>query len=263
MLPDPCYIFSDAHLGAASREVEREVLHFIRSLEGRAASLVVNGDLFDFWFEWKTVVPRRAVRAVAALADLKESGTEVIWIAGNHDCWGGDVLRDDYGLTYHVGPWEGSIAGWKTRIEHGDGLREVEDRKYRRLRTVLRHPWSIRAFRMLHPDLGSRLASGSSEASRVHRPVTDGSGLRRVAFEQMERDRSLDLVVFGHSHVASLERSPTGGVYANAGSWLESPTYLKITPEAVEMRRWESGGSAEGVRLDAVDRRAEKALGHP
>ena len=263
MLPEPCYIFSDAHLGAASPEVERQLLRFLRSLHGRAASLVVNGDLFDFWFEWKTVIPRRAVRTVAALADLKESGTDVTWIAGNHDCWGGEVLRDDYGLAYHVGPWEGSIAGWKTRIEHGDGLREVEDRKYRRLRTVLRHPWSVRAFRMLHPDLGSRLASGSSEASRVHRPTTDGSGLRRVAFEQMERDRSLDLVVFGHSHVAALERSPTGGVYANAGSWLESPTYLKITPDAVEMRRWDSAASAEGVRLDALDRRAEKPLGHP
>ena len=263
MLPEPCYVFSDAHLGAASPEIERQVLHFLRSLHGRASSLVVNGDLFDFWFEWKTVVPRRAVRAVAALADLKESGTEVIWIAGNHDCWGGEVLRDDYGLTYHVGPWEGSIGGWKTRIEHGDGLREIEDRKYRRLRTVLRHPWSVRAFRMLHPDLGSRLASGSSEASRVHRPITDGSGLRRVAFEQLQQDPSLDLVVFGHSHVAALERSPTGGVYANAGSWLESPTYLKITPDVVELRVWGAGGSAEGVRLDSLDRRAEKALGHP
>ena len=71
MLPDPCYIISDAHLGAAPAETERQVLRFLRSLEGRAKSLVVNGDLFDFWFEWKTVVPRRAVRAVAALAELK------------------------------------------------------------------------------------------------------------------------------------------------------------------------------------------------
>ena len=138
-----------------------------------------------------------------------------------------------------------------------------EEKRDRRLRTVLRHPWSVRAFRMLHPDLGSRLASGSSEASRVHRPPTDGSGLRKVAFGQLQRDPSLDLVVFGHSHVAALERSPTGGVYANAGSWLDSPTYLKITPDAVELRVWGADESAEGVRLDSLDRRAEKALGHP
>ena len=262
MLPDPCYILSDAHLGAASAEVEREVLRFLRALQGRAASLIINGDLFDFWFEWKTVVPRRGVRAVAALADLRESGTEILWIAGNHDCWGGEVLRDDYGLAYHVGPWEGSIAGWRTRIEHGDGLREVEDRKYRRLRAVLRHPWSIRAFRMLHPDMASRLALGSSQASRVHRAPDNGEGLRAVARAQLENDRSLDLVVFGHSHVAALERGVTGGVYANAGSWLESPTYLKITAGAVELMRWDPRASADGVRLDAVDRRAEKPLGH-
>lgn len=263
MLRDPCYILSDAHLGAAPPGVEREVLRFLRSLQGRAASLVVNGDLFDFWFEWKTVVPRSAVRVVAALADLKESGTEVVWIAGNHDCWGGEVLRDDYGLTYHVGPWEESIGGWRTRIEHGDGLREVEDRKYRRLRTVLRHPWSVWAFRMLHPDIGSRLASGSSQASRVHRPPTDGSGLRAVALDRLAQDPSLDLVVFGHSHVAALERTASGAVYANAGSWLVSPTYLKITPARVELLEWRRDGSTEGVRLHAVDRRAEKALSHP
>jgi UDP-2,3-diacylglucosamine hydrolase len=263
VLPDPCYILSDAHLGAASPDVEREVLRFLRSLQGRAAALVVNGDLFDFWFEWKTVVPRRAVRVVAALADLRESGTEILWIAGNHDCWGGEVLREDYGLTYHMGPWEGAIAGWRTRIEHGDGLREVEDRKYRRLRTVLRHPWSVRAFRLLHPDIGSRLASGSSEASRLHRPPTDGSGLRAVALAQLRDDPSLDLVVFGHSHVAALEQTASGSVYANAGSWLVSPTYLKITSASVALMQWDVSGSAEGVRLNAVDRRAEEALGHP
>jgi UDP-2,3-diacylglucosamine hydrolase len=263
VLPAPCYIISDAHLGAAPPGVERQVLRFLRSLEGKAASLVINGDLFDFWFEWKTVVPRRGVRAVAALADLKESGVEILWIAGNHDCWGGEVLRDDYGLTYHVGPWEGSIAGWRTRIEHGDGLRAVEDRKYRRLRTVLRHPWSIRAFRMLHPDMGSRLALGSSTASRVHRARDNGEGLRRVALDQLERDPALDLVIFGHSHVAALERTASGAAYANAGSWLDAPTFLKITARSVELRRWDEGESAEGVRLDAVDRRTEEALGHP
>jgi UDP-2,3-diacylglucosamine pyrophosphatase LpxH len=71
-------------------------------------------------------------------------------------------------------------------------------------------------------------------------------------------DTSLDLVIYGHSHVAALERAPSGGVYANAGSWLDDPTYLRITAERVELRRWSA--SAEGDRLDAVDRRAEKAL---
>ena len=95
MLRAPAYLISDAHLGAAPRDVEHTLLRFLRSLQGKARTLIINGDLFDFWFEWKSVVPRHGVRAVAALADLRDAGTEVLWIAGNHDCWGGDVLRDD------------------------------------------------------------------------------------------------------------------------------------------------------------------------
>jgi hypothetical protein len=97
----------------------------------------------------------------------------------------------------------------------------------------------------------------------VHRAPDNGSGLRAVAMSQLERNRSLDLVVFGHSHVATLERGPGGGVYANAGSWLEAPTYLKITASDVALMRWAPSESAEGVRLDSVDRRTEKSLGHP
>ena len=258
MLDAPTYVISDLHLGAAPVEVERACLEFLRSLRGRARALVVNGDLYDFWFEWRTVIPRRAFRVLAALGDLKDSGTEVLWIAGNHDCWGGEVLRDDLGLDYHVGPWVGNAAGWNTRIEHGDGLRAVEDRRYRALRRVIRHPASIAAFRWIHPDLSSRVATGSSEASRTHRARDGGAGLRDVAFATLDANPGLDLVLFGHSHVRALQRAPGGGVYANAGSWLDLPTFLVLTPERVELRRWT--GSAEGERLDALDRRTEEAL---
>lgn len=261
MLPSPCIIISDTHVGAAPASVERAMLDFLHSLRGRAASLVINGDLFDFWFEWRGVIPRPGFRILAAVAELRDAGTEVLWIAGNHDCWGGDVLRRDVGADYRLDAWTGSLAGWSARVEHGDGLREIEDRKYRRLRTVLRHPLSIRTFRWLHPDLASRLALGSSQASRTHRAPDDGEGLRQVARDTLARTPGLELVVFGHSHVATLERMPGGGVYANAGSWLEEPTYLEVTPERVVLARW--NGSAEGDRLHALDRLAEEALPHP
>ena len=260
VLPSPCYIISDTHLGAASREVERSFLRFARSLHGRAKSLLINGDLFDFWFEWRTVIPRASFRALAAIAELQDAGVEVLWIAGNHDCWGGEILREDVGVSYHVGEWEGTIAGWRSRVEHGDGLRTVEDRRYRMLRRVLRHPLSVRAFRAIHPDWGSRLATGSSTASRVHRARDGGAGLRTVGLAELQRQPGLELLLYGHSHVSALERAPSGGVYANAGSWLDQPTFLKVTPERIELRRFD--GSAEGDRLHAIDRLAEKALAH-
>jgi UDP-2,3-diacylglucosamine hydrolase len=226
VLPPPCYVFSDTHLGAAPKDVERRLLAFLRTLHGQAGSLVINGDLFEFWFEWKWVIPRASFRVLAALADLVESGTRILWVAGNHDCWGGDVLRHDIGVDYHVGEWMGTLAGWRTRIEHGDGLRE--------------------------------LAAGSSHASRTYQARDGGRGLRAVAMAELGARPDLELLIYGHSHVAALERAPGGGVYANAGSWMSRPTYLRVDERRVALLTWD--GSAEGECLDALDRRAEKPL---
>ena len=258
MLAPPCYVISDLHLGFADREVERDVLRFLKHLHGRAATLVVNGDLFEFWFEWRTVIPRGSFRVLAALAELRDTGTSILMIAGNHDCWGGDVLRKDVGIDYRVGPWEGDLAGWRCRIEHGDGLRMREDRRYRLLRGILRNGLAIRAFRWIHPDIGTALATHSSHTSRTYGARDEGRGLAQVAGERLAANESLELIIFGHSHVAALARTASGGIYANAGSWLDAPTFLRVMPERIELRRWD--GSAEGLHLHALDRAAEKAL---
>ncbi len=252
MLNAPCIIVSDAHLGVASPQIERSFVSFLRGLRGEASSLIINGDLFDFWFEWKTVIPRRSFRALAALADLKDAGVDILWVAGNHDCWGGEVLREDVGINYIVGPWEGTVAGWNVRIEHGDGLRDREDRGYRMIRPVMRHPLAIKAFRLLHPDLASKLAQGSSNASRTYRARDEGRGLRAYAKQELIKAKDLDLLVYGHSHVPTLERMESGGVFGNAGSWLDAPTYLRLTDEAIELRKWD--GSAQGACLNSVNR---------
>jgi UDP-2,3-diacylglucosamine hydrolase len=257
MLAAPSYVISDVHLGHASDAVERSLLGFLRSLPGRAGSLMINGDLFEFWFEWRTVVPRSGVRVLAALMDLRDAGVPMTMIAGNHDCWGGDVLRDA-GVAFQLGPWEGVLGGWRARVEHGDGLRDKEDRGYRALRRVLRNPAAIRAYRMLHPDLATRLAMGSSQTSRNYQPRDEGRGLRAVAADALREDPALELLIYGHSLVAALERLASGNVYANAGSWLAAPTYLVATPERIALREWR--GSAEGPDLHAVDRVAEEAL---
>ena len=252
MLNGPCYIVSDAHLGVASPQTERSFVAFLRGLAGEARSLVINGDLFDFWFEWKTVIPRRSFRALAALAELKDAGVEILWVAGNHDAWGGEILRDDVGISYVEGPWEGPIAGWKVRLEHGDGLRDKEDRGYRLIRPVMRHPLAIKVFRMMHPDWASSLASGSSNASRTYRARDEGRGLRSYAAEQLSKARNFEVLVYGHSHVPALEKMESGGVFANAGSWLDAPTFLRVTDEAIELIEWD--GSSQGKCLHSVNR---------
>ena len=219
---------------------------------------MINGDLFEFWFEWRTVIPRSSFRVLAALAELRESGTPILMIAGNHDCWGGEILRDDVGIDYHVGPWEGNLAGWRCRMEHGDGLRPKEDRRYRALRSVLRNRVAIRMFRWLHPDWGTALAMNSSHASRTYGAVDQGRGLARIATDTLAAAPEVELLIYGHSHVPALMRTATGGVYANAGSWLDAPTFLRVTPDRIELRRWD--GSPEGLYLDALDRATEKAL---
>jgi len=260
MLKGPCYVLADTHLGVASGELERTLVRFLRSLRGVAASLLIDGDLFEFWFEWRTVIPRWHFRVLSALADLRESGLEVILVAGNHDCWGGDVLERDVGIRYLVGDLDDDVAGWKTHVAHGDGLRPVKDRGYRVLRRVVRHPLSVRAFRWIHPDFGTRLARGTSHASRTYRPVDDGEGLRAVAHGYLGAHPDVYLVIFGHSHRAMLERVATGGIYANPGSWLDEPTYLVIDEQSIELRRYEP--SAESVLLHRLDRRPQKALAH-
>lgn len=242
---------SDLHLGVASPETERLFESYLSAIAGKVKTLVINGDLFDFWFEWKTVIPRRGFRTLAALANLRDAGTEILYVAGNHDCWGGTVLRDDVGVQYEVGAWEGSIGGWRVRVEHGDGLRETEDRKYRMVRPIMRSRLAIGLFRRLHPDFATRLAAGSSNASRTYAARDGGAGLRSIAHARLASEPELDVVVYGHSHVAALERVNAAQVFANAGSWLDAPTYIELTEQSIELLRW--SGSAERHSLHAIN----------
>jgi UDP-2,3-diacylglucosamine hydrolase len=258
VLPTPAYVFSDAHLGFAPLTVHDNVLTFLRYLRTAAGSVVINGDLFEFWFEWKTVIPRSSFRILAALADLRESGTPVVMIAGNHDCWGGDVLKNDVGVDYRMDGWAGPIGGWNARIEHGDGLRPVEDRGYRAVKPVLRNPLAIQAFRWLPPDLATALAGGSSNASRSYASRDRGQGLKEAASRALSADPKIDLLIYGHSHTTTLERLTPTQIYANPGSWLDEPHFLRIMPDSIAVREWT--GSAESADLHAFDRPAKESL---
>ncbi len=254
MLTAPCYVIADTHIGVNASDIDRGVLGWLNARlaevrSGQTVSLLINGDLFEFWFEWRSVIPRSAFRVLAALAELHDAGVPILWIAGNHDCWGGDVVRQDVGAEYHVGAWVGPIAGWRARVEHGDGLRVREDRRYRAMRTVLRNPMAVRAFRWVPADLATRLAFWSSHTSRTTRARDGGAGLRQIALDYLAAPDAPELVIFGHSHVETLERAPGGGIYANAGSWLAGPTFLRIVPERIELRRWTGEGDGALVTM--------------
>jgi UDP-2,3-diacylglucosamine hydrolase len=237
MLEAPCFVLSDVHLGPAPEEAERTLLALLQRAKTEAKTVVLNGDVFDFWFEWRHVMPRVGFRVLAAIAALRESGVEVLWIAGNHDCWGGEILTRDVGVTYHVGPWRGSLGGWNALIEHGDGLRDKEDAPYRRLRAVLRNPLAIWLFRWMHPDFATWVALRTSHTSRNMRPRDRGEGLKRVALARLAAEPALQLYVYGHTHAPALEKVASGGVYANPGAWMDEPTFLRITADRVELAR--------------------------
>lgn len=248
-------MIGDVHLGVASREVERSLLAFLRKVPERGKSLVIMGDLFDFWFSWRHVMPRAGFRTLAAIADVREAGVDVLWIGGNHDCWGGEALEAETGARYTLEPWRNRIGAWDTLLQHGDGMREVEDAPYRRLRRVLRHPLSIRAFRLLHPDLASSIAMASSNTSRHRRAGDEGRGLLRLGSTALEHPTGPSLVIHGHSHVPMLTRAGRGW-YANAGAWYLDQQFLRITDDRIERVAWR--GSGEGDVLDVGDRHVEE-----
>jgi UDP-2,3-diacylglucosamine hydrolase len=259
-LPTPCLIVGDAHLGVASPQSERALITWFRQALGEAKSVVIMGDLFDFWFAWKHAMPRQGFRVLAAIADVVDAGIPVIWLGGNHDCWRGDVLHAETGAHYTLNPWHGNIGAWRSELTHGDGLREKEDAPYRRLRAVLRNSLSIRAFGWLHPDWASALAMSSSKRSRHMRALDEGKALLKVAATRLSEPNGPDLIVHGHTHVPRLERAGYG-VYANAGAWYIDQQFLRVEEDHITRLAFTDSG--ESNVLHRVNRVAEEAAAEP
>lgn len=240
----PSYIASDVHLGAVPRSTERAFVSFLQHVGGHGSSLLLAGDLFDFWFEYGPVVPGRHYRVLAALADLVDAGVPVTLAGGNHDAWGGRFLREEVGVTYHADPFRMQLAGRAVLVAHGDGVGRG-DLKYRALKAVLRSPITVGAFRALHPELGMRIASAVSrtETRAVDDAGSDGRArwIESWARQQLELDRTLDIIVCGHAHRPALIEVETGRWYINAGDWITSFSYLTIDDgEAPRLHTWQA-----------------------
>jgi UDP-2,3-diacylglucosamine hydrolase len=243
MFEKPHYIVSDVHLGAVPDATEHAFRAFLRHVRETAGALLLNGDLFDFWFEYRTVVPHAHFHVLRELAAITDAGIPITLVGGNHDAWGGSFLRREVGMELADGPLRMDIAGRKALVVHGDGV-GAGDRGYRLLRGILRSRAAIRGFRAIHPDLGARIARAvSSTESKTGQLVDDVRGraahVQRWGEEQLSADTGLDLVVAGHVHVPACVEVFPGRFYLNAGDWINHFTYLSV-PHSGEPRleRW-------------------------
>lgn len=245
----PVYVVSDVHLGAVPEETERAFRRFLAHLPGRASRLLVNGDLFDFWFEYRHVILAEHYRVLAALRDVVEAGVPVAFVGGNHDGWAGPFLAERVGIELLDGPVEMELAGRRALVAHGDGVGRG-DLKYRALRRVIRSRAAVGGFRLLHPDLGRavalrasstehRASSGGDERATKHRAAF----IRAWAEERLLADPGLGLVLAGHAHRGSVDEVAPGRFYVNSGDWLDGFDYVVLPPDggAPELRAWEGG----------------------
>jgi UDP-2,3-diacylglucosamine hydrolase len=244
MTDQPVYVVSDIHLGGVPPATERAFRAFLAHLHGRTSELLINGDLFDFWFEYGSVIQSRHYRVLAALTDLRESGVRIRFLGGNHDAWGGKFLTEQVGIEMVREGEKIDLGGRRALVVHGDG-RGRGDLGYRALKKVIRNPVSVVLFRLLHPDLGSRLASvvsttqGKQGTPHAANPVR-AAELRRWAAEQLEQRPDIDLVLAGHTHTPVVEEVQPGRFYINTGDWINHFTYLILPPAGPpELLRWE------------------------
>lgn len=240
-MPSPVYIASDVHLGAVPGTTERHFVAFLEHVAAHASRLIVNGDLFDFWFEYGDVVPGRHFRTLAALARVVDSGIPVALVGGNHDAWGGRFLHEEVGLELIDGVWRTELAGAPALVAHGDGLGSG-DLKYRLLKATIRSRAAILAFRTLHPELGMRLARAvSSTEAKGHLEVAAqnrAAFLREWASERLSADPSLRYVVCGHAHVPEAIEVAPGRFYLNAGDWIRHRSYLTVDASGARLLSW-------------------------
>jgi UDP-2,3-diacylglucosamine hydrolase len=247
MRSEAVYFISDAHLGVEipQREAEREQrLHgFLSSLAGRATRLVITGDLFDFWFEYRTAIPRRHFTTLAILQRLREDGVAISYLNGNHDFWLGHFLAEELRIETHTGALRLETQGRRLWIHHGDGL-VGGDLGYRLLRRIVRSPVSIALYGLLHPDLGIPLAhtvSRWSRGSRGEPPLEPERLWREIALPRF--GEGFDAVLVGHFH-HTYERREPGREFFLLGDWIERFTYAVLEDGAIRLERWGPGPHA-------------------
>lgn len=241
------YFLSDFHLGApnaaASLEREKAVVAFLESVRHDAGRIIIAGDIFDFWFEYKKAIPRGFTRLLGKLAELTDSGIPIEVFVGNHDMWMRDYFQQELNIPVHYEPKVYEWNGKRFYIGHGDGL-GPGDHGFKFIKKIFRNPLCQWLFGWLHPNLGIGLANYFSRKSREKTGEADAEFLGAdkewliIYCKEVLLKEHYDFFIFGHRHYpidfALNERSR----YINLGDWIRNFTYASFDGQDVQLHHW-------------------------
>lgn len=239
------YFLSDFHLGVpdaeSSRQREKLIVQFLDSIKDKAHTIFLVGDMFDFWFEYRKVVPKGFVRILGKIADLHDSGIQLHFFVGNHDMWMKDYFQKELGLPVYFEPKVFVFNYVSFYVGHGDGL-GPGDYGYKALKKVFRNPVSQWLFGLLPPALGMGLADFSSKLSRggeKHREEKFLGGDKEfliVYSQKILQKEPHQFFVFGHRHIPIDYRLSADARYINLGDWINFQTYAVFDGEKMALK---------------------------
>lgn len=237
---------SDAHLGSGSDTVERErqLCRFLDNIKESCKVLVLLGDIFDFWFSYRQLVPRGNVRLLGKLAEMADSGVEIHFFTGNHDMWMFDYLTAECGIVMHEEPTVMEFDGRRFLIGHGDGLGHL-DRWFDFVRFFFRSRLCQRLFALLPSSLTFPFARRWSDSNKrkhaqkdmLHYLGDDKEGIVLYCKERLKEEH-FDYCVFGHRHTP-LIRTIEGAIYVNTGDWMLNRNYAVYSLEEHTMKLYD------------------------
>ena len=233
------YIASDFHLKFSENEEDsarrKRVLSFLESLVGKADLLILNGDIFDIWFVWKTVIIKGYFPILKKLADLRENGCRIVFIAGNHDFWFKDFLEEELGFEIFQDKFSEIIDDKNVFVSHGD-LFTSNDFRYKLFRKLVRNKIIMKIFEIIHPDIALNLGkflSRSSRDTKIPKAIQrrKESGLDKFAKQKL---KNYDIVILGHSHLPKYVEYENG-IYLNSGDWIVHNSYIRMLEGKIEL----------------------------
>ena len=242
------YFLSDFHLGAPDEKSslvrEKKLVRFFDSIRHNAAQIFIVGDIFDFWYEYKEVVPRGYVRLLGKLAELTDAGIPVHFFVGNHDMWMRDYFQKELNISVYFEPKVFEFNQKKFYIGHGDGL-GPGDHGYKFIKKIFRNPLCQWAFGQLHPTWGIGLANYFSRKSRVKTGNSDEIFLGEdkewlILFcREILQQEHYDYFIFGHRHFPLDFKLSADSRYINLGDWIRNFTYAIFDGKDMELKKWD------------------------